>query len=163
MREPISFFVPGQPKGQPRPRAFARKMGSKYVARVYDAGTAEGWKSQIAMAAREHTPETPFAGPVEVGLTFLIPRPKSHFRTGKHADKLRPDAPSFCIKKPDADNLAKAILDALTQLGGWWKDDDQVARLSVQKIYLGQGYKPGCFISIQSLNHQALTCKPTPI
>lgn len=45
----ITFFIHGDPKPQPRPRAFARRMGAKFVARVYDAGTAEGWKSQIAM------------------------------------------------------------------------------------------------------------------
>jgi len=50
--KPITFFVPGEPKGQPRPRAFARKMGDKFVARVFDAATAEGWKGAIAAVAQ---------------------------------------------------------------------------------------------------------------
>ena len=41
MMAPIEFFVEGDPKPQPRPRAFARKIGNKFMARVYDAGTAE--------------------------------------------------------------------------------------------------------------------------
>jgi len=44
----IHFFVSGDPKAQPRIRAFAINGH----ARVYDPGTAEGWKSLIAVAAR---------------------------------------------------------------------------------------------------------------
>ena len=52
---PITVRVYGEPKGQPRPRAFAKPIGGgKFSARVYDAGTAEGWKSQIAQAFRQH-------------------------------------------------------------------------------------------------------------
>src|SRR4029077_12784124 len=48
------FVVIGDPKGQPRPRAFAKKIGiNTYVARVYDAASAEAWKSAIALSARE--------------------------------------------------------------------------------------------------------------
>jgi len=128
----ISFFAPGDPKGQPRPRAFSR--GGH--ARVFDPGTAEGWKSAVAVAAKPCLPAEPIAGPVRVTLHFSMRRPKSHYRTGKRAGELRPDAPGWFTSKPDADNLAKAVLDALTTLGAWG-DDAQVARLIVEKVYLG--------------------------
>lgn len=35
---------------------------------------------------------------------------------------------------PDLDNLAKAALDALTELG-FWRDDAQICGLIVTKIY----------------------------
>lgn len=135
MKPPISFFVHGEPKGQPRPRAFARKMGNKYVARVFDAGTAESWKSAIAFEARSHKPDAPIDGPVALSIAFHFPRPKSHYRTGKRADVLRDDAPKLHVGKPDADNAAKAVMDCLTQLGGFWRDDSQVAELRVWKCY----------------------------
>lgn len=147
----VSFFVAGEPKGQPRPRAFARKMGGKYVARVFDAGTAEGWKGNIALAAKPHTPAAPFTGPIEVSLTFLMPRPKGHFRTGRNAHRLRDTAPIYHTAKPDADNLAKAVLDALTQIGGWWGDDQQVAQLGVDKFYPEPGGAPGCWIKVRQM------------
>lgn len=143
----IEFFAKGEPKGQPRPRAFARKMGGKYVARVFDSGTAENWKSAVARDAIHHTPPAPIEGPVAVHLSFFFPRPRSHYRTGKHSHELRPDAPSFHVSKPDSDNLAKAILDCLTQLGGFWKDDSQVSHLRVTKYY---GPTPGATIHVCS-------------
>ena len=37
------------------------------------------------------------------------------------------------IKKPDIDNIAKIILDALNQLA--FKDDNQIVKLDIEKIY----------------------------
>jgi Holliday junction resolvase RusA-like endonuclease len=128
----ISFFVPGLPKGQPRPRAFARKMGGKFVARVYDSATAEGWKGAIAGCAKEYLPEIPTELPVAMQITFSMPRPKYHFKRSG----LRQDAPDAYTSKPDSDNLAKAVMDCLT-LVGMWKDDAQVYDLRVIKKYGG--------------------------
>lgn len=146
MTEPISFWVSGEPKGQPRPRAFARRMGNKFVARVFDAGTAEAWKSCIAAEGAKHRPQTPLGGPVSLRIRFFLPRPKGHFIAGKPERGLRPSAPVRHIGKPDADNLAKAVMDALTQCGWYWLDDAQVAILAVAKNYADSG--TGAWIEI---------------
>lgn len=39
----------------------------------------------------------------------------------------------FPVKKPDCDNIAKIILDALNKIA--YKDDSQVIELSVKKLY----------------------------
>jgi len=137
----IQFFAEGTPKGQPRPKAFSR--GGH--ARVYDPGTAEGWKGQVAIAARQHIPKEPLIGPLFVSLLFKMPRPKGHYGSGKKASILKDGAPGPHIAKPDCDNLAKAVLDALTELG-MWRDDSQVYGLNINKSY---AEKPGCNISIQ--------------
>ena len=143
----VTLRVDGDPKAQPRPRSFAmRGKSGKYSARVYDPGTAEFWKSLIAIAAREKIVR-PFAGPVVVEMSFCIRRPKSHYRTGKNAAQLKPAAPNYHTSKPDVDNFAKAVLDALTTIGAW-KDDSQVAGLSARKIY---GEQPGAIIQIAAL------------
>lgn len=144
----IQFTAFGEPKGQPRPRAFARKMGNKYVARVFESGTAEGWKSCVAVAAMPHRPPAPILGPVRLDLTFYMPRPRSHYRTGSRATELRPDAPRHHIGKPDRDNLEKAVMDAITQLGGFWRDDSQVADGRIGKEY---GPTPGCSVTIEAI------------
>lgn len=128
---PITFEVIGDPKGQPRPKAFARKFGNgKVMARVYDPGTAEGWKSQIAIAAKDHIPFMPLQGPIQLDIVFRFPRPKAHFlKSG-----LRQDAPFYHTSKPDRDNCEKAVLDALTTLG-MWSDDSQICAGEVVKIY----------------------------
>lgn len=149
MKSSLSFFVPGEPKGQPRPRAFA--FHGK--ARVFDPGTAEHWKSQIAAAAREAKaiPAEPWTEPVALNLSFVMPRPKSHYRSGKHAGQLKLEAPTWHTGKPDADNLAKAVMDSMTTLG-FWRDDQQVAQLRIRKIYRSageSGLAPGCFIIVE--------------
>jgi Holliday junction resolvase RusA-like endonuclease len=149
MNPAFSFFASGEPKGQPRARAFARKFGDKFSARVYDPGTAEGWKAQVAIAAKPYLPQAPHQGPLEVNLTFFFPRPRKHFRTGKRAHELRPDAPVYHIAKPDRDNSDKAVLDALTQLG-MWGDDCQACAGKIRKLYADNG-KVGCLIEIVKL------------
>ena len=140
----ISFFAPGHPKGQPRPKAFSR--GGH--ARVYDPGTAEGWKSCVAASAKDHIPPHPLAIPIYLRLDFQFPRPKGHYGTGKKALVLKDSAPLYHVSKPDADNAAKAVMDAMTQLG-FWKDDAYVADLRVCKTY--GDFHPGCQITIQEL------------
>jgi len=134
---PKSFdlLVVGDPKGQPRPRAFARKIGGKFVARVYEAGTAEAYKSAIAMAAKEKDlAGANLEGPIALHIICRFSRPKSHFRTGKRSNEPREDIPLWHTKKPDGDNILKAIKDALTQVGAW-RDDSQVCRETIEKKY----------------------------
>ena len=133
MTEPITLIVLGDPKGQPRPKAFSR--GGH--ARVYDPGTAENFKSQIAMAVKEYG----CAGlmlpmPLKVEITCYFKRPKSHYRSGKNADLLKAGLSEYHTSKPDFDNLGKAICDALTHLGVW-KDDCQVVDGRIVKKYSG--------------------------
>lgn len=111
----IQFWVNGIPKGQPRPRAFARNG----KARVHDPCTAEGWKGLIALAARPLLPRTPLAGPIWVDRHFYFPRPKRLQRKRDPIDLIPHTA------KPDIDNLDKALFDALTTLGVW-RDDSLI-------------------------------------
>ena len=139
MFETIQLFVKGEPKGQPRARAFARGG----MVRMYDPGTAEGWKSAIADEWRRSAPAMPkIETAVSLTLVFFMPRPKSHF----NKNGLKPAAPNWFEKKPDSDNLAKAVMDCLTQLG-IWQDDDQVVILKVLKQYAASD--AGCEITVK--------------
>ena len=145
----IIFFVQGIPKSQPRPRAFAMKFGNKYQARVYDSGTSEGWKSCIALAARPFIPKKPYDGPICLNLVFNMPRPKNHYGTGKNAGVLKKDSPLWFTKKPDKDNLEKAVMDTLTQVG-MWVDDSQVCDGRCTKFYAKEN-KTGVRIEIKTI------------
>lgn len=75
----------------------------------------------------------PRRGPARVNITVRVRRPRSHYRTGRFADQLRPDAPGpLAARTPDLDKVARAILDACTD-AGIWVDDSQVARLAVDR------------------------------
>ena len=131
----------GLPKAQPRPRAFSRNGR----AAVYDPGTAEGWKGAVAVAAKE-LEGLALQNALSVTLTFFMPRPKYHFKSN---GIVKASSPVFMHDiKPDADNLAKAVLDALTAVRVW-KDDDQVCELIVRKYWEQPGtHAPGCVIRI---------------
>ena len=136
------FFAEGEPKGQPRPRAYSRGGHT----RVYNPGTTDAWKADIKRSAAPWVKaEGSLIGPVKVIMHFLMNRPKSHFRTGKFADQLKPDQPQAHTSKPDVDNMAKPILDALTE-SGVWADDSQVCDLYITKRY-GENVT-GCEIAV---------------
>lgn len=132
MRIIAKAFVHGEPKAQPRSRAFSRNG----KAGVYDPGTAEGWKGAIAASLKSHAGRA-IPDALRVDLIFYFPRPKSHFGTGRNAGKLKLTAPVWHTKKPDIDNLEKAVYDALSEKSGigLWKDDTQVVQSRPEKRF----------------------------
>lgn len=143
----ITFFAAGEPKGQPRPRAVIRRSGNGQIhAGVFDAGTADNWKACVKLAAQQAgAAHANLTGPVSVTLRFFFPRPAAHHRSGDRAKPLKDSAPAWHMSKPDADNAAKAVLDALTGCGVW-PDDSQVCRLHIAKLYtIG---RVGCEITV---------------
>lgn len=52
--------------------------------------------------------------------------------------------------KPDVDNLAKLILDAMTK-SRYWKDDNQVAELSISKHW---SEIPGVYVLAKEMKFQ---------
>ena len=135
----VTFRAYGTPKGQPRARAVRRGAH----AGVYDPGTANDWKSTVALAARAAgLGVSPITGPVTLSVELYLPRP-NRLCTRKH-----PAFELLCAAKPDIDNAAKAILDALTAVGVW-VDDAQVSRLIVQKWYAATNSVPGACVTLQ--------------
>lgn len=126
----VAFEVEGVPRPQGRKTAITR--GRRTV--VVESGRAllRPWQEAIAGEAARAC-SRPLEGPIVLDLGFLMPRPKTHFRTGAHADELRLDAPIAHAHRPDLDKLARAVLDALTGIA--YLDDGQVAELAARKVY----------------------------
>jgi Holliday junction resolvase RusA-like endonuclease len=85
-------------------------------------------------------------GAFEVKLTFFFRRPKSHYGKGGH---VKASAPVCHVSKPDADNLAKLVLDRITRGGRIWRDDSQVARLRVEKFWAITDARIGVYLSVE--------------
>jgi Holliday junction resolvase RusA-like endonuclease len=154
----MNTFIFGDPKGQPRARAFARKMGAKHVARMYDSDVADAWKRAVDLGIeREHRALPVVLDPVgafEVKLAFFFRRPKSHYGKGGH---VKASAPVFHVSKPDADNLAKLVLDRITRGGQIWRDDSQVAKLHVEKYWAITDARIGVYLSVERFEPEAAT------
>lgn len=143
------FFVPGEVKAQPRPKFRIRwsKQKEKTFGQAYNPDTADAWKAELARRAKEYRPAQKIEGPVRVWWDCYIQRPK--YMEGRKWDA----APIEHTKKPDRDNLDKAILDTLTGLE-FFHDDAQVCGGELRKYYTakpsyGQFTQPGCWIMIE--------------
>ena len=119
----ITFSVPGDPVPQPRPRVSTR--GGFARAYVPKDHAVHAYRQAIAVAAREAGLATT-GEPLNVVIDAVFARPKSHLRK----NVVKPDAPR--LPRPDVDNIAKAVLDALQDVVG---DDTNVGRLVVEKTY----------------------------
>ena len=119
----ITFTVPGDPVPQPRPRVSTR--GGFARAYVPSTHPVHEYRKAIAMAASTAgVNET--GQPLSVVIDAVFQRPKSHM----NKSGVKADAPQ--LPRPDVDNIAKAVLDALQDVIG---DDTSVARLVVEKSY----------------------------
>lgn len=92
------------------------------------------WRATVAAEAAHAWQGRPLCGdPVQVVATFVFPRPRSHYGTGRNAGTLKRSAPLWHKTKPDGDKLARAIGDALT--GTILRDDSQIAQWTIRKVY----------------------------
>lgn len=119
----ITFSVAGDPVPQPRPRVSTR--GGFARAYVPAKHPVHAYRAAIAAAAKAAGVAST-ATPLAVRIVASFVRPKSH--SNRHG--LKDDAPA--LPRPDVDNLAKAVLDALCDVMG---DDTHVAMLTAEKGY----------------------------
>lgn len=145
----VAFTVEGVPQPAGSKRAFQHRTTGRVVV-TDDAKGSRQWKTHVAAIARQHMIGEPLAGPVELIVTFTFPRPARHFRTGRNAGVMKPDAPQHHLIRPDVTKLLRAVEDALT--GIVWGDDAQVISQHALKLY---GGTPGCTIEVLSLEPQA--------
>lgn len=126
--------------GLPAPQGSKKGFYNASLGRVQmteSSKKVKPWRQDVVAAAQAQAVETGWVapvGPVEILLCCFMPRPKYHYRTGAHANELKPTAPTWVDKKPDADKVARSTLDALTT-SAVIRDDAQVARLVVEQRY----------------------------
>lgn len=145
----ISFTIVGNPKAQKRHRTYTKGKGGRPLPFARNVDPSKEDKADMLAQIMQYRPDAPWTGPVQVIVSWVFTRPKNHFRTGKHAGKLRSDAPICCDKKPDIDNLEKALLDALN--GVFWLDDAQVAGVVKTKTYSDLPERPRTEVTLRKL------------
>jgi len=142
----IEFAVYGDPVALKRHRTVKTKSGQNIN---YDPSSSDkntfAWK-----AIAQHKPKKPFDEAIRVRFIFYMPRPKSHFGTGKNKSKLKASAPALHTSKPDLDNLVKFVKDALNKI--YWKDDSVISSLIARKQYTDDIPKTVITIKYDSIN-----------
>jgi len=127
----IEFTVPMAARGKSRART-----GKGFA---YTPKEQVHWEQQFALYASMYQPKHVIEGPVAIAATFAMPRPKR---------LLRKKDPEGCVPmstKPDLDNMAKSVLDALKT---WWRDDAQVASMLLKKVFCEKSGTPRIHICL---------------
>lgn len=129
----IAFTVDGKPV--PEGDLKRGRHGKLYWS---NDAVLRGWKDAVGYAARAAMAgRDPFSGPIYVRAIFSMPRPRSHYRTGRFSEQLRADAPRWMDTRPDLDKLDRAILDAMTDIV--YTDDSRVALKRTVKVWAAHG------------------------
>lgn len=145
--------------GIPAPQGSKRHVGNGVM--IESSKKVKPWREAVKWAAIDSLDRTRAVDrfdlrtlPVAVVVTFYLPRPKGHYRTGRNANLLRDAAPQHHATKPDVDKLIRSTLDAIGE-AGVWRDDSQVAQVTAVKTYAGDLHAPGAHIEIRPLGGTA--------
>lgn len=142
----ISFFVPGTPA----PQGSKRYLGNGRM--VESSRRVKPWRADIRTAALANFKQ-PLTGPIRLDLIFVMPRPMSHYGTGRNVNKIKPSAPVHHTQKPDLDKLIRAVGDALT--GVAYCDDSQVVAGAHMKRWTeNRNDRPGVYITVVQLEEK---------
>tara|TARA_R110000796_G_scaffold6882_1_gene24035 strand:- start:163 stop:600 length:438 start_codon:yes stop_codon:yes gene_type:complete len=132
----IEFTVMGEPKGKGRPRF--SKVGRVYTPRA--TAEYEATVRQAAWVAMAQAKETPTEKDVYVellanhGVPASWPKKKQALA---YAGAMRP-------KRPDLDNVVKAVLDGANNV--IYRDDAQVHSIRAMKRYAPEGIHPSLLV-----------------
>ena len=139
----IRCSIPGEPHAQARGRAV--RVGAHV--RVVDPSESRSWKGSAQvhlLAARDAAGHAePLTGPLSVRILAVFACPRSDYR------KTAPRTRRLYTGRKDADNIAKAVMDAGN--GTVWLDDRQVALLEVRAIVGAQGEAPCVVVRIDPM------------
>jgi Holliday junction resolvase RusA-like endonuclease len=139
LKNRIEFDVIGKPFGQKRPRAFRRGKfmtfysppeNNAYAEKVVNAYLKASGGVKIKKAGKEVITEYRYQDvPLVIEIQAFFHRPK----LTKKEKALNLPKHLFPTRKPDSDNISKAILDSLNEVA--YHDDAYVVELVASKYY----------------------------
>lgn len=171
MSATLVIIAPGLPVAQARhrDRVVTPKRGPAFVHR-YTPTKTQAWRERVLHAARTTPgfPAEPWTCGIRLTMEAFFKRPQRLCR------KCDPDGAVRKNTKPDADNLVKAVMDALTppkikltgndvidevrrregRRGYLWLDDGQVHLGPVDRYYAAKGAGPGVIITVEIIEQE---------
>ena len=140
----LTLSIPGDPVGKGRPRVTVRAGH----AHAYTPQRTAAWESGAAWLMRnEWGIRAPYEGIVRVTVEAVASRPKRLLRKGD------PEGRMWRPAKPDADNVLKAVLDALVN-AGVLRDDVQAVEVIARSWYASKGEGPSVEVNVQPMREE---------
>ncbi len=147
----VEFTVRGLPTPQGNARAFIVGRGGPKARAILATDSNRpntpigAWRSAIRNEAQRAMGDRDlFAVPLSIEVEFLMPRPKSHYRSD--GATVKPNAPRWHSGRGDIDKHLRSALDAMTAVV--YVDDGLVAVVRASKPY---GAQPGCHVVVRAL------------
>jgi Holliday junction resolvase RusA-like endonuclease len=119
----ITLIIPGKPFGKQRPRMTKRGV-------TYTPEQTVNYETFIKLLYMQKYGNSKLQGPLKMTIRAFYKIPKSASKKDKELmlqNVIRP------AKKPDMDNIAKIIADALNGMA--YDDDRQIVEMQVKKFY----------------------------
>lgn len=138
----MRITIPGAPRGKARPRVTKRGTYTPEETRRYEELVRACW-------AKDGGERFGDDAALNVLIMAWFPIPQSTSKAKRMEMLLGHIRPA---KKPDCDNVAKIICDALN--GCAYKDDAQIVRCTIAKYY---SETPRVEVDIQEVNHEQTT------
>ena len=138
----ISFRVPGEPRGKGRPRA--SRMGNNI--RLYTDAKTAAYENLVALACQRAMQDgglSALTGALGISVLSYHGVPKSASKAKREQmlkNYVRP------TKKPDLDNIVKAVLDGMNGIA--FADDVQIVHIVAHKLYSAE---PCLLVSVSML------------
>ena len=124
MTAQILFRLYGEPVAKGRPR-FTRQ------GRAYTPAKTKTYEEEVALFAKAAMKDLePLKTPVAVSVHATFPIPQGYSKKRRQACL---DGSERHLKRPDLDNIVKAITDGMN--GVVYDDDSQIVRLQAKKVY----------------------------
>lgn len=141
--EQIHFIVPGKPFGKQRPRVACRGKFSK----AYTPKETIAYENLVKLFYAQEANGEMFPADAELAIEitayYEIPKAASKAKREKMlSGEIRP------TKRPDIDNVAKAIYDSLNMVA--YHDDAAIVETRVSKFYSDS---PRVEVTIKQINH----------
>jgi Holliday junction resolvase RusA-like endonuclease len=146
----ISFVVYGEPLASNNLK-FNRKTGYAYrpkehKQRIYSV--REYAERELGKYGITAFPLFKKGTPLYLRAKLIFPYRRQDYRTGRHEDQLKPNAPKYVTVKKDIDNILKPLKDGMTSV--IYFDDSQVCRYEqIEKVY---GITPCTEVTVGVLN-----------
>ncbi|MDP3940598.1 MAG: RusA family crossover junction endodeoxyribonuclease [Deltaproteobacteria bacterium] len=149
----VTLRLPIAPAAKGRPKARVLQLGARTIAQMYTPATTRAFEATIADMAAARLEGRILEGPLRVDILAVLQRPQGLLR------KRDPEGITWAPKRPDRDNLEKAVLDGLSAC---FRDDAQVVAGETIKVYAEKTGCPRVVVRIRQLGEQDLLAAANP-
>jgi Holliday junction resolvase RusA-like endonuclease len=138
----LDVSIPGDPVGKGRPRVVRLKSGKTLA---FTPNKTASWQQKACWCFRGQWKGEPFREPVSLTMLAVKSRPKRLMR--------KKDQDGLIVRpaKPDCDNVAKAVMDAL-ETSGVLLNDIQVVELHAFSYYAEKGGAPRVEVHLEKIS-----------